>query len=181
MSNDSVQFFSGGITSAKFEKPGATVTGTVCEEPSMMQQTTPEGKLKTWDDGNPMLQLVVTLQTAERDPEIEDDDGQRRVYIKGQMRTAVQQALRQARSKSIDVGGTLTVTYTHDGERTNPAFSPPKQYVAVYEPPKGDQSAFFGNGQQQATAQALPPGMTQEVWDTLSDEAKAALGNLVGK
>jgi hypothetical protein len=90
----------------------------------------------------------------------------------------------------LDVGGHLTVVYTHDGERTNPAFSPPKQYTASYAPPKGDGGAGFlgtsagasGNGTANATAAAvpenLPPGMTAEIWNTLTPEAQTALRNI---
>lgn len=181
--NDSVEFFQSGKPSAKFDKLGTTVSGTITEEPTMQQQTDPSGKPKVWEDsGEPMLQLVVHIQTGENDPDIEDDDGVRRLYIKGQMRTAVQQALRDANSKGLDVGGTIAVTYTHDGERSNPAFSPPKQYVAVYTPPKADQSGFFGTGNGQLQAQvvaaapvSLPGGMTQAVWDSLPQAAKDAL------
>jgi hypothetical protein len=183
---DSEAFFAGGSPSAKFDTAGTTVTGTITEEPVMQQQTTPEGKLKTWDDGAPMNQLVVNLQTTQRDPEIEDDDGIRRLYIKRQMRTAVQTALREAGAKGLDVGGTLTVTYTHDGERTNPAFSPPKQYVAQYVKPTADQAGFFGGGAvvgnatngaaaaPQVPAAALAAGITAEAWVLLPAAAQAA-------
>lgn len=188
MVRDGEAFFASGAPSAKFDKIGTTVVGVVTEEPTMQQQTKPDGELKTWDDGSPMLQLVVSLQTADRDPQIEDDDGIRRLYIKGQMRTAVQTALREAGVKGISVGDTLAVTYTHDGEKTNPAFSPPKQYVAVITPGQGDQSAFFANGQaaaQVAPAAAAPPapaavppaaaaaGITAEAWALLPPAAQA--------
>lgn len=183
--NESYTFFATGKPSAKFDTPGTVVTGKITEEPQMQQQTEPDGTPKVWkDSGEPMLQLVVTVQTAERDPDIEDDDGKRRIFIKGQMRTAVQQALRDSKCKGLDVGGTLTVTYTHDGERTNPAFSPPKQYVVAYDPPRADQAGFFGTGNGStavashvptASVPNLPPGITPEVWATLPPEAKAAM------
>lgn len=177
MSNDSHGFFGGNkVPSVSFPAIGTTGTGTIAEEPTETQQTTPKGELKTWDDGNPMMQLVVTLQTTQRDPEIEDDDGKRRLYVKGQMKKAVGDAIFAAGCKGLDVGGQLTVTYVSDGERSNPAFSPPKQYEAVYLPPSEDAAA--------ATAAAepvpanLPNGMTPEVWAGLSPEAKTALAGL---
>ena len=182
--NESYDFFAAGAPPpAKFPTPGTSVSGIITEEPQMSQQTDPSGELKTWQDGNPMMQLVVTLKTEQRDPAIEDDDGSRRVFIKGQMRNAVQTAVKNARAKGLDVGGTLTVTYTHDGERSNPAFSPPKQYEAQYVPPKSDGgAAFLGtNGKSAAAPTNLPPGMSAEVWAGLTPEAQAALSGIAAK
>jgi hypothetical protein len=196
--NDSYGFLGTAIPSAKFPSPGTTVSGVICDDPVQTQQTTPSGDLKTWESGDPMMQLVVTIQTAERDPEIDDDDGKRRVFVKGQMRKALGDAVRHSGKKGLDVGGTLTVTYTADGERTNPAFSPPKQYEIVYEPPTSDSAEFLGTavagsgngaasastakdaGVAQSTA-AIPAGMTPDVWKTLSPEAQQALQNLASK
>lgn len=196
--NDSVGFFSGGVPSAKFPAFGSTVTGIISEDPQESQQTDMDGKLKTWNDsGEPMLQLVVTLATDERDPEIDEDDGQRRVYVKGQMRSAFQAALKASKSKGLNIGDKLSVTYTHDGEKSNPKLSAPKQYVVVHTPGhQTDGGATFlgtsGNGTASATAAAaqpasvpvpenLPPGMTAEIWQTLTPDAQAALRSLASK
>lgn len=124
-----------GGTSAKFPTIGTSVSGRIAREPSVEQQkdfTT--GDLKFYDDGKPQLQIVVTLATNDRDPANPDDDGQRRLYIKGQMRTAVEKAVRAAGAPHLQVGGHLTVTYSRDGERKNPRFNAPKNFDAVYVP-----------------------------------------------
>lgn len=36
-----------------------------------------------WNDGSPRLQVLVTIDTGIIDPNVEDDDGRRTVYIKG--------------------------------------------------------------------------------------------------
>ncbi|MFT2014637.1 hypothetical protein ACMA1D_02130 [Streptomyces sp. 796.1] len=123
----------GGVTSAKFPTLGTTVSGRITERPTVEQQrdfTT--GELKFWDDGKPQMQLVVTLATAERDPLNPEDDGARRVYIKGQMKNAVAAAVRASGARGLEIGGTLTVTYARDGQKTNPRFNAPKNYDAVY-------------------------------------------------
>ncbi|MFE7077906.1 hypothetical protein ACFU96_48350 [Streptomyces sp. NPDC057620] len=123
----------GSVPSAKFPTIGTTVTGRVTERPSVEQQrdfTT--GELKWWEDGKPQLQLVVTVSTSERDPENPDDDGTRRFYIKGQLKNAVAQAVRSAGAKGVEVGGTLTITYARDGQKSNPRFNAPKEYTAQY-------------------------------------------------
>jgi len=67
-------------------------------------------KIKTWDStGEPMMELVVTGQTDLRDPSNEDDDGKRRVFIKGDMKKAVGAAVAAAECDFIGRGGVLTV------------------------------------------------------------------------
>lgn len=125
----------GGVTSAKFPTIGTTVAGRITERPTVEQQrdyTT--GELKFWDDGKPQMQMVVTLATAERDPANPDDDGARRIYVKGQMKNAVAQAVRASGARGLEVGGVLSVTYSGDGERKNPRFNAPKNFTAVYTP-----------------------------------------------
>lgn len=125
----------GGAPTAKFPTPGAILTGRITEKPTVEQQRDIQtGEKKFWPDGNPMMQLVVTVQTDERDPSIEDDDGRRRLFVKGVMKNAIADAVRAAGARGLEVGGTLTVTYTHDGIAKQRGFSPPKQYSAQYQP-----------------------------------------------
>lgn len=125
----------GGAVTAKFPTPGTVVGGHITEPPKVEQQRDIQsGDKKFWSDGNPMMQLVVTVQTDQRDPAIEDDDGKRRIFVKGQMRNAVADAVRNAGAKGLEVGGILRVRYTHDGEQKQRGFSAPKQYEAHYTP-----------------------------------------------
>lgn len=127
---------SGGGKSAKFPAIGTTVTGVIANPPEVQQQRDPaDSKPKFWDDGKPMLQLRVTLATAERDPADPEDDGERNLYVKGQMQRAIRDAVKAAGAARLDVGGTLTVTYVADGEKKNAAFNAPKVYAAAYVPP----------------------------------------------
>lgn len=123
----------GGAPSAKFPQPGTTVAGRITEQPRLEQQrdfTT--GEAKFWKDGNPQMQLIVTVQTDQRDPQIDEDDGRRRLYVKGALKNAVADAVRAAGARGLEVGGHLTVTYTHDGQATQRGMNPPKQYTAQY-------------------------------------------------
>ena len=164
------------VPSAKFPEIGATVSGTICEPPVVQQQrdyTT--GELKFWSDGNPMMQLVVTLQTDERDPGIVDDDGRRRVYVRGQLKRAVQRAVKTAGAPGLAVGGQLTVTYARDGQPTNPRFNPPKEYTAVYNPPSGATEPTTS-----PTASAAPAQQAAQV-DPNSPEIQALLAQIQGQ
>lgn len=141
----------GGGKSAKFDAIGASITGTIASPPEVKQQTSMEtGQPLTWDNGDPRMQLVVTLQTSLR--EDSDDDGLRKLYVKGSkdrasqsMHAAVASAVEAAGAKGLDVGGTLTVTYVGDGVAKTRGFNAPKKYQAVYKAP--DASAFLGTDQ----------------------------------
>jgi hypothetical protein len=151
MSNESQDFlFGGGVPSAKFPEIGATVTGTITEEPRLDEQRDLEGEVKTWSNGDTMKMLVVTLATTDRDPDIEDDDGLRRLYVKGSkdpksksMTAAIGAAVRKAKANGLEVGGRLTIRYSGDGEQERKGFNAPKQYDATYEPPSVAASGEF--------------------------------------
>lgn len=125
----------GGAPTAKFPVPQTTVGGRITERPTVEQQRDiSTGDKKFWSDGNPMMQLVVTVQTDERDPQLDEDDGRRRIFVKGQMKNAIADAVRAAGARGLEVGGTLAVTYSHDGQASQRGFNPPKQYTARYTP-----------------------------------------------
>lgn len=133
MNADDFLMSGGGAPSAKFPVIGTTVSGPITEKPIVQQQRDPkDGSPKVWNDGNPMMQLVVTVQSGQNDPAVADDDGRRRIFVKGQMKTAIQDAVRTVGARGLEVGGVLSVTYVRDGEKSNPAFSAPKQYTASY-------------------------------------------------
>jgi hypothetical protein len=153
----------GGSASARFDNPGDTVTGSICEPPEVRQQTDiSTGQPVHWPSGDPKMQLIVTLQTTLK--EDADDDGKRRIYVKGKSLTeAVREAVRQTGAKGLEIGGTLTVTYTGDGVASQRGFNPPKLYTAQYSRPDtaAQSGQFLGvnatpqpTGVSQAPAQA---------------------------
>jgi hypothetical protein len=170
----------GGVASAKFEKPGTTASGSICRPPEVQQQREIDGgKPKYWDDGSPRKQIVVHLQTTARDPDVEDDDGIRALYIRGNMLRAVREAVRKAGVR-LEVGGVLTVTYTGDGERKAAGFNPPKLYTAAYVP--AAQAAVADVLADPDPAPAAPAGAAAgaetDVLATLTPEQRAALSKL---
>ncbi|MEU4332354.1 hypothetical protein [Nonomuraea dietziae] len=148
----------GGIPAAKFETIGTTVTGQICAQPEVIQQTDLDtGKPLFWDDGRPRMQLVVTVQTNLRDPEMPDDDGQRKFYVRAKLQDAVRQAVRAAKARGLEIGGTLSITYAADGEQTRRGFNPPKIYTATYQPPAAVAANEFLNQGSPAPAQQYAP------------------------
>jgi hypothetical protein len=103
------------------------------------------------------MQLVVALQTAEKAEA--DDDGIRKVYVKGSKDPAsksLHAAVAQAAKTGLDIGGTLTVTYTGDGEPSRRGYTAPKQYTASYA---GPANTFLADTVEAApaTTTAAPP------------------------
>jgi hypothetical protein len=152
-------FLLGGAgKSASFHNVGDTVTGKIVTTPEVRQKTKMgTGEPEKWDNGDPKLQLVITLATDERDPHDPDDDGVRKLYVGGSkkpeshsMHAAVAAAVVTSGAKGLEVGGTLTVTYTGDGVSKTPGFNPPKQYSATYVP----AAAGFLAADQQTPAPA---------------------------
>jgi hypothetical protein len=122
-----------GGRSAKFEKVGDKVSGFITKM-EVRQQTDLEGNPRVWDNGDPRMQLVVTLFTEESDDG--DDDGVRKLYVKGQMTKAVQEAVRKSGRRGLEDDGRLVVKYERDEPPAKKGYSPTKVYVARYEPPQ---------------------------------------------
>lgn len=130
-------------SSARFPSIGARVAGRVVRDAVEMQQRSFDqdggpGELLWWEDGNPRMQLVVTVDTGVTDPTDPDDDGERAIYIKGQMLSETKKAIRRARSKWIREGDSFAVTLV--GEEPLPKGKrgfPKKLYEVEYEKGSG--------------------------------------------
>jgi len=132
-------FSGGGAPAFKFEKVGDKVTGTIVDLEVRQQRDFDSGELKVWDDGKAMLEMVLTLKTALRDSDIEDDTGERRVFCRGVMLTAFKNAVRKAKVKKPEVGATVTIVHDGLGEAKRKGFNAPKLYSVEYVPAKAAQ------------------------------------------
>lgn len=145
----------------KFANPGDTHTGTITEVSDARQATEyGSNELAYWDKERtrPKMQVAVTLDTAERDPQDTNDTGKRTLWVvedgrSGSILSAIRQAVHQAGAGTIDIGGQLTVTFSgFDPNSKNPA-NPRKIYAASYVPP-APAGGMFTN---QAPAQPAAP------------------------
>lgn len=145
----------------KFTNPGDTHTGTITEVSDARQATEyGSNELAYWDKERtrPKMQVAVTLDTAERDPQDANDTGKRTLWVvedgrSGSILSAIRQAVHQAGAGTIDIGGQLTVTFSgFDPNSKNPA-NPRKIYSASYVPP-APAGGMFTN---QAPAQPAAP------------------------
>lgn len=152
-----------GGKSFSFSEIGASVTGTVMAADVVQKRNFDSGELEFWDDGKPIEQVRITLETNLRDASDPDDDGARSVYVKGwgdQLRE-LRRAVKASGGEDIEAGGTFTATYVRDGEiaKGKRGF-PPKVYAYEYKAPSGTSSLL--GGQRPAPVQQAAPQPVQQ-------------------
>lgn len=145
----------------KFTNPGDTHTGTITEV-SDARQATEFGSNEPayWDreKTRPKMQVAVTLDTPERDPQDANDTGKRTLWVvedgrSGSILSAIRQAVHQVGAGTIDIGGQLTVTFSgFDPNSKNPA-NPRKVYTAAYQAPAPAGGMFTNQAPAQPVAQ----------------------------
>lgn len=102
------------LPSVKFPSIGDNYKGMVVDQEIRQQREfNPEGpgELKTWDDGKPMMQIVLTVEDKHKEVS--------RLYIKGRMMKVAKAALRGASMVSFKPGTLVDVT--HIGVASNNA------------------------------------------------------------
>lgn len=120
------------VAAAKFEEIGDSIEGIVTDA-VISNQTDIDGNVRTFDSGEVRTQLVVTLQTGLA--EDEDDDGQRKVYVKSFMVKPFRNEMKRCGVRGVRPGGKLTVTYTGDGDVSKKGYTAPKLYSVAYVAP----------------------------------------------
>jgi len=151
-------FFSGGLPSAKFDVQGKVVGGRIIRVGDPMQQRDmATGTPQFWDveQRQPKMQLPIDIQTDERDPELVGDTGARTLYVKGDLKRAITEALRKAGVQGAPkVGGVLEVAWTGIEPAKTRGFNDKKLYSARYTAPTAADPFFGGNGQPGPAQQA---------------------------
>lgn len=148
-----MSLFDSGNKGVKFDVVGAEITGTIAGDPYERQQT----KFGTqdpafWPNGDPMMQILVPLQTSMR--EDANDTGERTLYVASKnMKRAIGDAIRQANASDIARGGTLTVRYVGNDPASKNPQNPAKLYQAQYTAPA---SGFVQQPAAPAQAQQAP-------------------------
>jgi hypothetical protein len=146
----------GGPKGWKFENPGDSHAGTIAEPPKAVQERDYDpanpggGKGKVFPSGDPIMGVHVVVQTNERDPSIDGDDGRRTFYIEGRyIKEAVREAVRNAGAPGLEVGGQIHVTFTH---REDPMDKRSRKFWQVTYTPAGN-AALMQDAAAQAVAQ----------------------------
>lgn len=148
------------VPSAQFNVVGDYVEGIVKAKEMRQQKDIKDGTPKFWDDGAPQMMLVCTLATDLRDPTIDHDNGERKIYIRSNLHQAVVAAIKAQGAVKLEFGGRLKVIYIGDDVQEKKGFNKPKMYRCEYTP--ADVVALQSGGAQQvqaapAAVQTAPP------------------------
>lgn len=199
---------SGGIKSIgwKDNPVGYTVVGTITDQPKAEQMKKYQSdELAFWPSGDPMMQIIVTIQTDLRDPSDANDDGKRRLHIPPRMMQPVREAVQRSGAKGLAIGGKLAVRriggtgatgdpFTFAAEYAAPAVSvdslmsgnnatteTPSLGVTAAASPTAQSLGITGTTSTAAPAtDAAPPGVDPTAWAGLPDTQKAAIKSAMG-
>jgi len=111
--------------SAKFPTVGTTVEGVVLEMievpvPVFDKNGRPTGVQATDNDGEPQFQIDVLLETT---------TGKVTLHTAGGIGWAIGRGLGEINAEDLEIGDTLQVEYSGDGEATAKGRTAPKQYT----------------------------------------------------
>lgn len=151
---------------AKFDSIGDIVTGTLLDA-EVAPITSPTGEIQTDKNGNPKQQIIYTLQTDERDPEIEDDDGKRRIFAKWAIQRAISTCLAESGLAKVGLqeGGTLSIKFSGTQKASQRGYSDIKLYEASYTAPPPRTLASGVGTEDAAPAAAAPAAPAGEFTD----------------
>jgi hypothetical protein len=123
---------------AKFEHLGDKYIGKIKSVTRQQQRDFDTGKGMVWDNGDPRLQLVITLDTADGDVVLYAKGGKFDA-VEGEgatMEVAIVAAVQAAGAESIDPGAELAVAYTGRGKPIRTGAQGAKLFVAAYKVPQ---------------------------------------------
>lgn len=192
------QFLTNSGKSAKLERIGDYVQGDIIDDPQMMQQRDYEtGDPVFYADGAPAMQMVIRLQTEQRDPAEPDDDGVRAIYVRGQLKTAVVAAMRGLDHNVPRKGGLMRVSLI-DLEPVKLKNGKPgndkKIHAVKYRAPAAVQADAYLSGPSPAATgdtsrnivspapewPACPPGVDAAQWQAMNGGQRAQMYQAFG-
>jgi hypothetical protein len=131
------EFGGGGASAAKFDTMGDSHAGIILSMDKRVQTDPNTGTVKTFADGTPRPQWVVTIEEDGGEALslwAKGGKGSKFVPVKGSgesMLNAITSAVRAAGCQAIDLGAHLTVTFTGLGDAKP---QPTKLFTAEYKP-----------------------------------------------
>jgi hypothetical protein len=123
--------------SAKFTNIGDSHAGRITNIAERPQTDINTGAPRTFQDGSPMMQWVITIQKQDGEVVALYAKGGKFKAVTGSgesMLTAIGLAVRAANAQAVDVGGELAVQFTGLGEQ-KPGKAAPKLFTAQYKAP----------------------------------------------
>lgn len=113
---------------SKESKIGDVAKGTITKLDTQQVRDFVTQEPKTYPDGNPIMQIVITLR--------QEHGEEGRLFCKPAMKEAIRNAVLAAGAEGLEVGGRLAVQYSGDEAPEKAGLNPKKLYTAQYEPPK---------------------------------------------
>lgn len=114
--------------SFKDAKVGEGFTGTITDLRTVQVRSYDSGEPEFWDDGKPKLQIEVTLATDYLNPELEGDDGTRRVYLFGQKLAAAKQEMKNKGFSKLEKSMKFTISWVGEKPSSNKKYNNIKLY-----------------------------------------------------
>ncbi len=160
-----------GVPAAKFKEHGDKVSGALVgkdtQHKAKFNPSDPSDKseLQYFKSGDPVLELILDLQTEERKDS--DDNGVRRVYVPFQMQQALQQAVSDAGIKNaagkphLPLGAHVDITHTHSVPSKGGG-SPRKEYKVVVSGAADKLVEKPKNGVAKTAVEADAPALTEQ-------------------
>lgn len=124
--------------SFKDAKVGDAFTGVISDLETAQVRNFETGDPEFWEDGNPKLQIVVTLETDYIDPAVPEDDGQRKVYLFGQKLNAAKVAMKEAGIQKLEKGFQFTISFVGEKPSSNKKYNNVKLYGITIVPSKSN-------------------------------------------
>ncbi len=138
----------------KYTRPGASAGGPLTEKPTVRAVTAMgSGEVRTFADGSPMEQYVLTVQTDDRDATNPDDDGRRRIYVKGHNKKRFKAAVKAAGLKTLSAGDTVRVKYVREEPIPGSSFT---TKIHEYEISGGPNAVRLSDAAKAAAATPAP-------------------------
>ncbi len=122
--------------SFKDAKVGDSFTGVITELETAQVRNYETGDPEFWEDGNPKLQIVVTLATEYGDGA--EDDGERKVYLFGQKLQAAKAAMKEAGVTKLEKGFQFTIAFVGEKPSSNKKYNNVKLYGITIVPSKSN-------------------------------------------
>lgn len=131
----------GGPKSVSPKKPGEFVQGLIYKY-KKTEERDDDGNVVCYPGSeNPKPQIILWLKTDMRDPEIPNDQGERRLWMKGNALWALKNFLRDNQLGAPKVGGKIRLEVVELKANTDRKKQPMKIHAAKYAPPTPDTIA----------------------------------------
>jgi Ca2+-binding RTX toxin-like protein len=117
----------GGPPAFKFDNVGDTAKGRITNLATSQVTDFKTGEPKFYNDGNPIMQIVITVQP--------DDGEEFRIFVKPKAKIAIREAVQAAGADGLEAGGMIALQFSGNEAPSQAGLSPTKLFTAQYKAP----------------------------------------------